>query len=51
MRRERGLGRARINQLEYEKRVNRVIDHRREHLAEELTLAALARVATFSPFH
>jgi AraC family transcriptional regulator len=47
----RGLGRARVNQLEYEKRVNRVIDHIREHLAEELTLAALARVATFSPFH
>ncbi len=39
------------NRLEYEKRVNRVIDHIREHLGEALTLAALARVATFSPFH
>lgn len=39
------------NRLEYEKRVNRVIDHIREHLAEELTLNGLARVATFSPFH
>ena len=39
------------NLLEYEKRVNRVIDHIREHLAEELSLATLARVAAFSPFH
>jgi AraC family transcriptional regulator len=36
---------------EYEKRVNRVVDHIREHLADELTLADLARVAAFSPFH
>jgi AraC family transcriptional regulator len=36
---------------EYEKRVNRVVDHIQEHLADELTLAALARVAAFSPFH
>ena len=36
---------------EYDKRVNRVIDHIREHLAEELALAGLARVAAFSPFH
>src|SRR5215471_16068173 len=39
------------NRLQYERRVNRVIDHIREHLADELTLAALARVAAFSPFH
>jgi AraC family transcriptional regulator len=39
------------NRLEYEKRVNRVIDYVRQHLAEELTLATLARVAAFSPFH
>jgi AraC family transcriptional regulator len=39
------------DRLEYEKRVNRVIDHVRDHLAEELTLASLARVAAFSPFH
>ena len=37
--------------LEYEQRVNRVIDHVREHLAEPLPLAELARVAAFSPFH
>ena len=37
--------------LEYDKRVNRVIDHIRERLAEPLTLADLARVAAFSPFH
>lgn len=37
--------------LEYETRVNRVIDHIRTHLGEELTLAGLARVAAFSPFH
>ena len=36
---------------EYDRRVNRVIDHIREHLADELPLAALARLAAFSPFH
>ena len=36
---------------EYERRVNRVIDHIRGHLEEALTLAELARVAAFSPFH
>src|SRR5262245_52664598 len=52
MRRQRRSGSvAAGNRLEYEKRVNRVIDHIREHLADELTLAALARVAAFSPFH
>ena len=39
------------DRLEYEKRVNRVIDHIRAHLSDELPLAALARVAAFSPFH
>src|SRR5262249_49791529 len=39
------------DRLEYQQRVNRVIDHIRAHLAEELSLAALARIATFSPFH
>ena len=29
------------NRLEYEKRVNRVIDHVRDHLAEDLPLADL----------
>ena len=39
------------NRLEYERRVNRVIDHIRTHLADELSLAILARIAAFSPFH
>jgi len=39
------------HRLEYEKRVNRVIDHIRDHLADELSLDRLARVAAFSPFH
>jgi AraC-like DNA-binding protein len=39
------------SRLEYDRRVNRVIDHIRRHLAEELSLAELARVAVFSPFH
>ena len=41
---------ARRNRLEYEKRVNRVIDHVRDHLGEDLTLERLALVAAFSPF-
>jgi AraC family transcriptional regulator len=36
---------------EYEQRVNRVIDHIRAHLGDDLSLEALARVAAFSPFH
>jgi len=39
------------HRLEYETRVNRVIDHIRGHLADELSLSTLARVAAFSPFH
>jgi AraC family transcriptional regulator len=39
------------HRLEYETRVNRVIDHIREHLGDQLSLAELARVAAFSPFH
>ena len=39
------------HRLEYEARVNRVIDHIRGHLADELSLSRLARVAAFSPFH
>ena len=36
---------------EYERRVNRVMDHVQAHLADELTLERLASVAAFSPFH
>jgi AraC family transcriptional regulator len=39
------------NRAEYQRRVNRVLDHIREHRSEELTLEALAAVASFSPFH
>ncbi len=35
----------------YRQRVNRVIDHIKEHLAEPLPIAELARLAHFSPFH
>lgn len=51
MRRERSPSVAERNRLEYEKRVNRVIDHIYDHLGEELSLATLAHVAAFSPFH
>ena len=40
-----------VGRLEYEKRVNRVIDHVHSHLADDLSLEGLARVAAFSPFH
>jgi AraC family transcriptional regulator len=36
---------------DYHKRVDRVIDHIRAHLADELSLADLAAVAAFSPYH
>jgi AraC family transcriptional regulator len=39
------------NRAEYQKRVNRVLDHIRAHRSEELTLEQLAAVAGFSPFH
>ena len=39
------------DRVEYEKRVNRVIDHILRHLAEGLSLSSLAGVAAFSPFH
>jgi AraC family transcriptional regulator len=39
------------SRLEYEQRVNRVIDHVQAHLAGDLSLERLARVAAFSPFH
>jgi AraC family transcriptional regulator len=40
-----------FERLDYEKRVNRVVDHVSAHLADRLTLEGLARVAAFSPFH
>lgn len=42
--------RARLR-AEYQARINRVIDHIGAHLAEELELPALAKVANFSPYH
>ncbi len=36
---------------EYVARINRVIDHIEAHLAEELPLERLAKVACFSPYH
>ncbi len=36
---------------EYAERVNRVVDHIERHLDAELSLARLAEVAHFSPFH
>jgi AraC family transcriptional regulator len=39
------------NRLEYEKRVNRVIDYIQDHRAEDLSLETLAQIAAFSPFH
>jgi len=35
----------------YEQRINAVIAYAREHLDDDLSLATLARVAGFSPFH
>jgi AraC family transcriptional regulator len=35
----------------YRRRVNRVIDHIKDNLAEPLPIAKLARLAHFSPFH
>ncbi len=35
----------------YRRRVNRVIDHIKDHLTEPLPIAKLARLAHFSPFH
>ncbi len=43
--------RAKESRQTYLLRINRVIDHIRDHLAEPLPLESLARVAHFSPFH
>lgn len=42
---------SRAARAEYEQRVNRVIDHVRDHLAEDLPLERVAGIAHFSPFH
>ena len=44
-------GRPRPTQRDYIARVNRVIDHIQANLDGDLTLAELARVAHFSPYH
>ena len=36
---------------DYQRRIDRVLDHIRTHLAEPLDLATLAEVAHFSPWH
>lgn len=43
--------RAPASRREYERRINRVIDHVQAHLDGDLTLERLAEVAAFSPFH
>ncbi len=45
-----GLGQGRLRD-EYTARINRVIDHIDANIDQELSLAALARVASFSPYH
>jgi AraC family transcriptional regulator len=39
------------NRVEYERRINRVIDYASRNLSEPLSLEKLADVAAFSPFH
>jgi transcriptional regulator GlxA family with amidase domain len=36
---------------EYAARMNRVVDHIQDHLADPLDLGRLAAIACFSPFH
>jgi AraC family transcriptional regulator len=45
------MTRKNISRLEYEKRVNRVIDYIVAHRSEELSLELLSQVAAFSSFH
>ena len=42
---------SRRSQAEYNRRMNAVIDHIDRHLDRKLDLAALAAIASFSPFH
>jgi AraC family transcriptional regulator len=43
--------RAPASRREYQRRINRVIDHVQAHLDDDLTLERLAEIAAFSPFH
>ena len=45
------MGTPQKNRAEYERRINRVLDHIRAHRSEDLSLEQLATVASFSPFH
>ncbi|RPJ07773.1 MAG: AraC family transcriptional regulator [Spirochaetaceae bacterium] len=45
------MGNGQSNQDSYIQRINRVIDHIDQHLADDLTLSELADVAAFSKFH
>ena len=45
------MSRARRSAIEYQRRLNAVVDYIDVHLAEKLDLATLADVAHFSPFH
>src|SRR6186997_983917 len=42
---------SRSSQAEYQKRLHAVIEYIDRHLDEDLDLATLANVASFSPFH
>lgn len=43
--------RSELQRQEYAARINRVMDHIERHLSSGLSLASLARVANFSPYH
>lgn len=47
------LGRIIVNynDIEYRKRINRVLSYIDDHFNEALPLSRLAQVANFSPFH
>jgi AraC family transcriptional regulator len=45
------LAASRRSQAEYNRRMHAVVDHIDRHLDKKLDLAALAEVASFSPFH
>lgn len=51
MEKEGGMGKSNNSKIEYERRINRVMDYVSKNLSEPLTLETLADVAAFSPFH